>query len=173
MIKHHDPNYLWEERAHLATRFQSMIRVAKCLSFIAVKRHHNHNNSYNGKHLIGAGLQSQRFSPLSSWYEAWQHGRQTWCWRSQEKPKVLHLDLKATEGGLSSAGSQAESGILYWAEFEHRSPQSPLLQWHTSFNEIIPSNSATPYGPNIQSCESMGAKFIQTTTDVYNGPPTT
>lgn len=25
------------------------------------------------KYLIGAGLQVQRFSPLSSWWEAWQH----------------------------------------------------------------------------------------------------
>ena len=40
--------------------------------FIAVKRLHDHNNSYKGKHLIGAGLQLQRFSPLSSWQEAWQ-----------------------------------------------------------------------------------------------------
>ena len=36
------------------------------------------------KHLIGAGLQFQRFSPLSSWQEAWQHagrhgaGEQPW-----------------------------------------------------------------------------------------------
>jgi hypothetical protein len=37
-----------------------------------VKRHHDQGNSYTG-HLIGAGLQIQRFSPLSSWWEAWQH----------------------------------------------------------------------------------------------------
>ena len=30
-------------------------------------------NSYKGQHLIGAGLQFQRVSPLSSWQEAWQH----------------------------------------------------------------------------------------------------
>jgi hypothetical protein len=28
---------------------------------IAVKRHHDHCNSYKGKHLIGAGLQVERF----------------------------------------------------------------------------------------------------------------
>ena len=40
---------------------------------IAVKKHHDQGNSYKDKHLIGAGLQFQRFSPLSSW----QHpGRQ-------------------------------------------------------------------------------------------------
>jgi hypothetical protein len=47
----------------------------KCLSlgFTGVKRHHDQGNSYKGKHLIGAGLQFQRFGPLSSWWEAWQH----------------------------------------------------------------------------------------------------
>ena len=38
-----------------------------------MKRHHDHSNSYKGKHLIGADLQFQRFSPLSSRWEAWQH----------------------------------------------------------------------------------------------------
>jgi hypothetical protein len=41
-----------------------------------VKRHHDHGNSDKGKHLIGAGLQFQRFSPLTSCQEAWwQAGR--------------------------------------------------------------------------------------------------
>jgi hypothetical protein len=31
------------------------------------------SNSYKGRYLIGASLQFQRFSPLSSWQEAWQH----------------------------------------------------------------------------------------------------
>jgi hypothetical protein len=31
-----------------------------------------HGNSYKGKHLIGVGLQFQRFSLLSSWQEIWQ-----------------------------------------------------------------------------------------------------
>ena len=39
---------------------------------VAVKGHNGQGNSYKGKHLIGAGLQIQRFSPLSSWQEAWQ-----------------------------------------------------------------------------------------------------
>ena len=41
--------------------------------FTAVKRHHDHSNSYKGKHSIGTGLQIQRFSPLSSWHETWKH----------------------------------------------------------------------------------------------------
>jgi hypothetical protein len=39
-----------------------------CLSlgFNSVNRRHDHDNSYKGKHLNGADLQVQRFSPLSS-----------------------------------------------------------------------------------------------------------
>ena len=40
---------------------------------ITVMRHHDHRNSYKEKHLIGADLQFQRFSPLMLWREAWQH----------------------------------------------------------------------------------------------------
>ena len=40
---------------------------------IAGKRHHDHGNSYKGKHLIEACLQFQRFIPLSSIQEAWRH----------------------------------------------------------------------------------------------------
>jgi hypothetical protein len=36
-----------------------------------MNRHHDKGNSYKEKHLIGAGLQVQRFSPLSS---RWEHG---------------------------------------------------------------------------------------------------
>jgi hypothetical protein len=42
------------------------------LGFNDVKRHHDQGNSYEGKHLIGAGLQFQRFGPVSSWWEAWK-----------------------------------------------------------------------------------------------------
>jgi hypothetical protein len=37
-----------------------------------VKRHQGQDNSYKGQHLIGAGLQVQRFGPLSSRLEHWQ-----------------------------------------------------------------------------------------------------
>ena len=38
--------------------------VCLSLGFIDVKRHHDLSNYYNGKHLIGAGLQIERFNPL-------------------------------------------------------------------------------------------------------------
>ena len=58
-----------------AKTFLSIVPVRDFLSegFIALKRHHDHSNSYKGKHLIWAALPFQRFSLLSSWQEAWQH----------------------------------------------------------------------------------------------------
>ena len=38
-----------------------------------MKRQHDQGNSYKWHHLIGTGLQVQRFSSLSSRWEAWQH----------------------------------------------------------------------------------------------------
>jgi hypothetical protein len=43
------------------------------LAFIAVKKHHDQGNSNKGKHLIGAGVKVQRFSSLTSWWDALQH----------------------------------------------------------------------------------------------------
>jgi hypothetical protein len=54
---------------------------------------------YCSEHLTGAGLQVQRFSPLSSRqeYGSIQAGM------VQEKLRVLHLHLKATRNGLRAA----------------------------------------------------------------------
>lgn len=63
---------------------------SSCLVFasIAVKRQHDHNNSYKGKHLMEADLRVQRFSPLSSWQDVWQlagrHDAGEWI-------RVLHV----------------------------------------------------------------------------------
>jgi hypothetical protein len=51
--------------------------ICLSLGFMDAKRHHDRSNYYNGKHLIGAGLQIETFNPLLSWEEAWWHaGRQ-------------------------------------------------------------------------------------------------
>jgi hypothetical protein len=49
-----------------------LLSLVECpsLGFIAVKTCHDQGNSYKDKHFIGASLQVQRFSPLSSWQEA-------------------------------------------------------------------------------------------------------
>jgi hypothetical protein len=59
---------------------------------IAVKRDHDQSNSYKGQHLIGAGLQVQRFSPLSSRQE---HGSIQADVRLEEL-KILHLNPRWT-----------------------------------------------------------------------------
>ena len=81
----------------------NLIRLAgqrACLSlgFTAVNRHHDQGNSYKGQHLIGAGLQIQRFSLLSSKQE---HGN-IQAGMVQEELRVLHLLLKAANGRLTS-----------------------------------------------------------------------
>jgi len=65
---------------------------------------------------------------------------------ASKPPGVLHLGLQAAEGDC----------VSHWVELEHRWPQSPLPKWHTSSNKTTPHNSATPYGPHILTCESMG-----------------
>jgi hypothetical protein len=61
-----------------------------------VNRHHDQGNSYKG-HLIGAGLQVQRFSPLSSGQE---HGS-VQAGMVQEELRVLHLVPKADRRALA------------------------------------------------------------------------
>jgi hypothetical protein len=71
-----------------------------CLSkgFTAVNRHTYQGKSYKEQHLIGAGLQVQRFSPLSS---RWEHGS-IQADIIQEELTVLYLHLKAARGRLTS-----------------------------------------------------------------------
>lgn len=40
---------------------------------VAVKRHHDHGNSYKRQHLVRAGLDFHGFGSLSSWQEARGH----------------------------------------------------------------------------------------------------
>ena len=83
---------------------------------IAVKRHHDQGNSYKAKHFIGAGLQVQKFSPLSSWQE---HGSVQADMVLEKKLRVLHLDLKAARRRLSSTLGR---------NFSTRRPQNPPTQ---------------------------------------------
>jgi hypothetical protein len=52
-----------------------------------VNRHHDQGNSDKGQHLIAAGLQVQRFSPLSS---RWEHGS-IQAGMVQEELRVLYI----------------------------------------------------------------------------------
>jgi hypothetical protein len=63
-----------------------------------VNRHHDHGKSYKKQYLIGAGLQVQRFSPLSS---RWEHGS-IQAGMAQEELRVLCLHPKAASERLTS-----------------------------------------------------------------------
>jgi hypothetical protein len=80
-----------------ATQIRHYLRVS-----IAEKRYHEQGNSYKGEHLTGAGLQVQRFGPLSSCQEAWQLAGRHGVGRAELR--VLHFDPKAARS-LSYAGS--------------------------------------------------------------------
>jgi hypothetical protein len=62
-----------------------------------VNRHHDHDKSYKGQHLSGAGLQVQKFSPLSS---KWEHGN-IQAGMVPAELRVLHLHLKGASGRLN------------------------------------------------------------------------
>ena len=101
---------------HTCCQHATGIPQSCCLRIsIAVKRHHDHGNSYKGKHLAGAGLHLQRFCQLSSWQEAWRHtGR-------------YGAGIEAENSTSRLAGSQ--KGMPHWVCTEHLRPQS-LSQFH-------------------------------------------
>jgi hypothetical protein len=71
------------------------------LGFIAVKTQHDQDKLFYGKHLIGAGLYFQRFSPLSEWW--WEHG----IVQADMALEVLRLDTQAPRRRVSSAPGAA------------------------------------------------------------------
>ena len=62
-----------------------------------MNRHHDQGISYKEPHLIGVGLQVQRFSPVSSRQE---HGS-VWAGMVQADMRVVHLYLKAVSRMLA------------------------------------------------------------------------
>ena len=81
-----------------------------------MRRHQDQGNCYKGKHLIGTGLQVQRFSPLSSRQKAWQH------------PGMTLKKLSST------SCSEGEQKIAVFQEAR----RSPLPQWQTSSSKVTP-----------------------------------
>ena len=74
-----------------------------------MNRHHDQDKSYKKQHLIGAGLQVQRFSPLSS---RWEHGS-IQAGMAQEELRVLCLHPKAASGRCGSGwvGEQGRENV--------------------------------------------------------------
>ena len=80
-----------------------------------MNRHHDQGKSYKKQHLIGAGLQVQRFSPLSS---RWEHGN-IQAGMAQEELRVLSLHPKAASGRLTSRQ-------LGWGSYTHTHSDTPI-----------------------------------------------
>jgi hypothetical protein len=113
-----------------------------------VKRHYDHDNS--GMDWMGACLQFQGFSPMSSWQRARQHT------------------------GIHSAGEVAENSTYGFAGIRKRETMG--LEW-TFWNLkvlfkrpdlLILPNSATPWWLSIQIYEPIRAILIQATIYVLS-----
>ena len=91
----------------------------------------------NKEHLIGASLQFQRFSPLSS---RWKHGSNQ-AGMAHAELRVLHLHPKTASGRLTSRE-------LGWGSYAHTDSDTP---GHTYSNKATPTNVATPWSKNIQT----------------------
>ena len=130
-----------------------------------MKRHHDQDNSYKGKHLIGAGFQFQRFSlSIIMMTGSMTACRQTWDWKSLK----FYIFIQAKRR-LSSRQLRGGS-------------QSSAPQWHPSLNQATAPNRPLPMGQaysNRQSTEALRAqltlalisefrdKVVRNAVDVY------
>jgi hypothetical protein len=101
----------------------------KCISYTAVKRLHNYSNSYKGKLCIWCWLTVQRYSPLSSLHESWQHADIQSAWESY----TWH------------AGNRKRFWDKLGVHWEYETSKS-APQWYTFFKKL----TLTSTRPNLQ-----------------------
>jgi len=138
---------------------------------MAVNNHHDQGNSYKAQLLIGAGLQCQSFSPLSSKQEAWQHpgrpgvggaesspscseGEKTDFWEAREvraHPTVTHFLQRGHTHSNEATPTPTRP--------------HPLQRGHTHSNEATPPNSVCPWAKHIQTTTGgfVAVKLFHTT----------
>ena len=109
-----------------------------------MNRHHDQGNFYKGQHLIKAGLQLQRFSPLSLWQEAWQHAGRHGAGGAESSTS---LSKGGQEQTFSSELGGASEPILIVTLF--------LQQGHTYSNKVTPPKNATSWAKHIQTTTTM------------------
>jgi len=103
---------------------------------------------YKGKHLTGAGLQFQRFSPSSSsWWEARQcaatHG-------AGEGTQNSTSWYEASRKGSILPRQPTGGSLPHWKGLEHRGHQRLPIQWHTSSKKATaPNGDTTFHGSSI------------------------
>jgi hypothetical protein len=129
-----------EDRYLLSLGAEEISQISVLVKFTVVKRHHDQGNSYKGQHLIGAGLLVQRFSPLLSRQEAWQHpGR-------HGAGRALSSDFIKRKPGADCFQASRRKVSKPTPTVTHF-----LQQGHTYSNKAKPPNSATPWAKHIQT----------------------
>ena len=90
---------------------------------IAAKRHQGHGYSNKRQHLIGAGLQFQRFTPLSVMTGSMAARRQTRCWRTGEFYILTHSQHKGLvcHTGWSLSIGNLKAIVTYFLQLGHTS----------------------------------------------------
>ena len=116
-----------------------------------MKRQHDQRHAYKEKHLIRAGLQ---FEVLVHYYQVGKHDGIQIDVVVDKELKVLQLDPLATQGDF--VPHWCGLSIFYLKAHLHSDTLSPTRPQRLQ----QPPNSATLYGPSIQTLESMGAKLI-------------
>ena len=102
-----------------------------------MKKHHDRSNSYKENHLIRARLQIQRFSPLSSFQEAW------WCAGRHGTGEVAERFVSGWAGSRKRQWAMRPS-LSFWNVKAHPKWQLPPTSYSFS-NKATPPNSAIPY----------------------------
>ena len=117
-------------------------------------------DSHKRQHIVGTGLQVQRFSPLPS---RWEHGS-IQAGMVQEELRVLYLHPKAASGRLTSRQ-------LGWGSYTHTHSDTPIptrshlfqqghtFRWCHSLVQGYTNHHIPLPGPHrlVQKHESMGA----------------
>jgi len=98
------------------------------------KETHENDISCKGNYFTGAGLQFQRFSPLSSWREAWQ-SKPTWCWRMSWR--VLHNPL-------------LKGTVSHWPDLSIYETSRPAPTVTYFLHKVTPPNSAPSYAQALK-----------------------
>ena len=117
-----------------------------------MKRHHDQENSY--KKNIKLRL-AYSLIGLVHYHRGKKHSSMQADRVLEKQLRVLHLDLRATEGDCDPRSSLSILDIKAYLHSDTLPPTRPhLLQ-----------QSHTPYGSSIQKHESMGVMYIQTTIE--------
>lgn len=100
----------------------------------------SHCNSYKGKHLLGAGLQFQTFSPSSSWQEVLQYAKK-------------HGAREVAQSSLSQLAGNRKRQCLQ-VQIKPLESQSPP-QWHIFFQQGV-----SQFFPIVTPSGDQALKFM-------------